>query len=170
MTRLLAILLVVVFASGCGSALDDAVRAVNASQAALKGQHDGLEEVQRAAERVVVETSATEAEARARLEVVRAPFTRAWDAYDRAAVAWLAAHAAANAAVAADAANQNPDIPHVLALVGASATAWGALLRAVEALPAKPPPRPVAGPAPPAPAMPPVTPAAKPLGLAWSHQ
>lgn len=180
MIRLLAVLLFAVFAAGCGSALDGAVRTVNASQAALKGQHDGLEEVQRATERVIVETAATEAEARARLEAARPPFTRAWDAYDRARIAWLVAHAAAHAAVAADAAGKTPDLPHVLALVGASATAWEALLRAIEKIPAGATRSPVAGPPPagPAPAAPPpgtptappATPAATPLGLAWSYQ
>jgi type IV pilus biogenesis protein CpaD/CtpE len=108
--------------------IDSAVRAVNASQIALKAHHEGLKDLQSAAERVAVEASvaagATEAETRANVAKVRAPFTAAWDAYAIAREKWLLAHAATSAAVAVRAAGKTPDLPHVLAAVAELAVAW----------------------------------------------
>jgi hypothetical protein len=141
----LLLFLALVGVLGCASALAGPVAVVNADHVFLDQANVELAAMHRRARDLAVERSGTEPEAKAAVAAVHARFRPAWDGYDRARVAWLAAESAVRAALALEAAKAEPDLAHVTAALVALASAYSAFEEAARLLPSP------AAPAPPSP-------------------
>lgn len=128
--RRLAILLCMIMLTGCGSALDTAIRAANGAETVATHAHAVLVEDTRGAYDGCVARE-TRPEALACIEVVRQRYAPAWTAYRALRHTWLSLAALIQGAIAAD----GPMPAGYAILVGSLAQAVTELQAAIEGTP-----------------------------------
>jgi len=135
--RLLSCLTLAAACAGCAgnqSQLDAAVQVLNSTQVLLVEANATIAVLHRRARDAAVDAAASADAARKALPAVHKRFAPAWRAYERARALWLAAAASTRAAMAAEAAQQRPDVARVLASLAALSAACVALEDAARAL------------------------------------
>jgi hypothetical protein len=129
--------LIAVLALGCADPIGAGIKAANASRVFLAEGSAWLAAAHRRDRDAAVERARTPEEARALAAEVHAAYRPLWDAYDDARAAQLAAGAALEAAIAAEAAGLAPSLGRVTAALAEAARAYAALESALVAFRAR---------------------------------